>query len=204
MRETVGIPLIQAFRTSAPAGGTAAPTGSGWRCRTLPVAGIATERGVGNPQGSRPSRDGSDATAGSGYSFGTAPGSNRHLHKTARRSPVARGRTPGGPGVQRDPLQLGTVHHQPARIPPSSENSVAKNCAGGLRDSARDRAERVPDPGHRVAVRPCRTPHGRQHHPPPWRPPLFRAVPGSPDSVGMVVSAPGAAGDAKMNCLITR
>ena len=36
------------------------------------------------------------------------------------------------------------------------KNPVAKDRAGGLRDSARHLAERVPDPGHRTALRTCR------------------------------------------------
>ena len=103
----------------------------------------------------------------------------------------------GGPGVQRDPLQLGAVHHQPAGVPSLSQEPVAADRAGGLRDSARDPAERVPGLRHRTALRPRRAPHDRQRHSPPGRPLLLRAVPGSAVPAVVVVAAPGAAGDVR-------
>ena len=63
-----------------------------------------------------------------------------------------------------------------------------------VRDSARDRAERIPDSRHRTALRVCRSAHERQHDPPPWRAHLLRAVFDSAVLVLVVVAAPGQAG----------
>ena len=59
------------------------------------------------------------------------------------------------------------------------ESPWRQDRAGGLRDSAGDRAERIPDSGHRTALRTCRAPHDRQHHSSPGRSLVFRAVSGA-------------------------
>ena len=46
---------------------------------------------------------------------------------------------------------------------------MATDRAGGLRDSAGDRAKRIPDSGHRTALRARRAAHDRQRHSPPRR-----------------------------------
>src|SRR5438093_5834169 len=98
----------------------------------------------------------------------------------------------GRPGVQWDPLQLGALYHEPGGFPSLSREPVAKNHPGGLRDSARDCAERIPDSGHRAALRKCRPAHDRQHFSSPGWPLLFPAVSGAADRVHGVAAAPGA------------
>ena len=59
-----------------------------------------------------------------------------------------------------------------------------------------DRAERIPDSGHRTALRACRAAHDRQRHSPPGRSVLFRAVAGA--AVPVVVRGCGGRSESQL------
>ena len=58
------------------------------------------------------------------------------LLRDGTRIRAARNRPGGRPGVQRHPLQLGALHHQPGGLTSLSREPVATARPGGLRDSA--------------------------------------------------------------------
>jgi hypothetical protein len=66
-----------------------------------------------------------------------------------------------GTPLLRDSLELGALHHQPAGVAPFSREPMATAHSGGLRDSARDRAQRISDSGHRTTLRAYRAAHDR-------------------------------------------